>query len=101
MDKVAALTGMDGIYDLGALPNIYNMVTTLDNFLILLHLLNVGTGEMNNCLACLRYGDEFYFPFQALLVWIKIQERDFDTISNIFIVLAEMRLFISLKHVLA
>ena len=43
MDKVAALTGMDGIYDLGALPNIYNMVTTLDNFLILLHLLNVGT----------------------------------------------------------
>ena len=56
---------------------------------------------MNNCLACLRYGDEFYFPFQALLVWIKIQERDFDTISNIFIVLAELRLFISLKHVLA
>ena len=29
MDKGAALTGMDGIYNLGALPNIYNMVTTL------------------------------------------------------------------------
>ena len=56
---------------------------------------------MNNCLACLRYGDEFYFPFQALLVWIKIQERDFDTSSNIFIVLAELRLFIGLNHVLA
>ena len=92
---------MDWIYNLGALPNIYSMVTTLDNFLIHLHLLNVRTWEMNNCLACLRYGDEFYFPFQALLVWIKIQERDFDTSSNIFIVLAELMIFVGLKHILA
>ena len=35
-----------------------------DNFLNQLNLLNAPSCRMNNCLACLRSGDEYYFPFK-------------------------------------